>query len=293
MKTDSIFYRLFQVFPGSFFDLIGESTSQANIYEFTSIELKQTAFRIDGLFLPASEDGSYPIYFVEVQFQKDQKLYARLFAEIFLYLRLYEPSRNWYAVVLFAQRNLEPDYIEPYRTLLDSYQVQRLYLNELLDPSDQPFGVKIVQLIVEAEDRTLEQANQLLEQAKQEFADPFRKREIIELIETIVLYKFPRMSREEFAKMFEVNDLKQTRFYQEVAEEARQEGVQQGIQEGMQQGIQEGMQQGIQQGIQQGKLQTVAPLLARGFSVEEVAEILSLDVQQVRQIAQDRGATDN
>ncbi|MDF0552595.1 DUF2887 domain-containing protein [Kamptonema sp. UHCC 0994] len=57
MKTDSIFYRLFKEFPSSFFELIGRPASEANAYRFDSFEWKQTAFRIDGLFLPL-EDNS-------------------------------------------------------------------------------------------------------------------------------------------------------------------------------------------------------------------------------------------
>ena len=52
---------------------------------FRSIELKQTAFRIDGVFLPPPEAKDPKAYFVEVQFQKDEQLYRRLFAEAFLF----------------------------------------------------------------------------------------------------------------------------------------------------------------------------------------------------------------
>jgi predicted transposase YdaD len=45
-----------------------------------------SAFRIDGVFLPNITDPSIPIYFCEVQFQDDQNFYGRFFAEIFLYL---------------------------------------------------------------------------------------------------------------------------------------------------------------------------------------------------------------
>jgi predicted transposase YdaD len=59
--------------------------------------------------------------------------------------------------------------------------------------------------------------------------------------------------------MLGLNDvsLKQTRFYQEIAEEerqiGRQEGRQEGKQEGRQEGIQLGKQEGRQEGIQLGK----------------------------------------
>ena len=68
MKTDSIFYRLFQEIPSIFFELIGNSLQLAELYQFSSVEVKQTALRIDGVFLP-NQNTDNPIYFLEVQFQ--------------------------------------------------------------------------------------------------------------------------------------------------------------------------------------------------------------------------------
>lgn len=95
MKTDSIFYRLFLTFPDAFFELIEHQSSEAKAYRFSSVELKQTAFRIDGLFLPVPDRKQLPVYFVEVQFQKDPELYARFFSELFLYVRLHAPTKAW------------------------------------------------------------------------------------------------------------------------------------------------------------------------------------------------------
>ena len=50
--------------------------------------------------------------------------------------------------------------------------------------------------------------------------------QLIELIETIVVYTFPRLSREEIATMLGLSDLKETRVYQETREEALKEGRQ-------------------------------------------------------------------
>ena len=93
MKTDSIFYRLFQEFPSIFFELIGNSPEVANVYQFASVEIKQTAFRIDGVFLPTQGDEN-PIYFAEVQFQPDSEIYSRLIAEVSLYLRQNKPAND-------------------------------------------------------------------------------------------------------------------------------------------------------------------------------------------------------
>jgi predicted transposase/invertase (TIGR01784 family) len=91
MKTDSLFYRLFQTLPQLLFDLIAQPTRDGAQYHFASVELKQTAFRLDGLFLPPAAQPDWPLFFVEVQFQRDPDLYSRVFAEAFLYLRQQRP----------------------------------------------------------------------------------------------------------------------------------------------------------------------------------------------------------
>ncbi|MEH1905016.1 MAG: Rpn family recombination-promoting nuclease/putative transposase [Nostoc sp.] len=88
----------------------------------------------------------------------------------------------------------------------------------------------------------------------------------VRLIETILIYKLPRLSQEEIGKMFELNDLRQTRFFQDVFEEGKQEGKKEGKQE--------------------GKLETIPQLLGLGLSIEQIAQALDLDKQVVRQAAQ-------
>lgn len=63
MKTDTIFYQLFQAFPSIFFELINRTAEEAATYEFTSREIKQLAFRLDGLFLPTT-NSNQPFYVV-------------------------------------------------------------------------------------------------------------------------------------------------------------------------------------------------------------------------------------
>ncbi|QSJ17927.1 Rpn family recombination-promoting nuclease/putative transposase [Nostoc sp. UHCC 0702] len=221
MKTDSIFYRLFKTFPNAFFELINLQPSEANAYSFASVELKQTAFRIDGVFLPVANASDRPIYFVEVQFQKDAEFYARLFSEIFLYLRLNTPTKAWRAVVIFPRRSIEPTEIEPYQVLLDSQLVTRLYLNELGNEAEQSLGVGIIKLVVESDKQTPEYAKNLITRTRTELANTALMQQVLDLIETIVLYKLPRISRQELIKMFGLDtfDIKTTRIYEEVKEE--------------------------------------------------------------------------
>ena len=148
MKTDTIFYRLFQSFPSIFFELINQPPETANTYQFSSVEVKQLAFRIDGVFLPKSNPSS-PIYFVEVQFQPDKKLYSRLFTEISLYLDKTQLTNNWRGVVVYPNRNIDVGETDRYIELLTSGRVTRIYLDELDSPASPSIAIGTVKLVIE------------------------------------------------------------------------------------------------------------------------------------------------
>jgi predicted transposase/invertase (TIGR01784 family) len=232
MKTDSIFYRIFQTVPGFFFELLGEPADRAQGYVFRSVEVKQIAFRLDGVFLPQPNASDQRVWFVEVQYQKDPYFYHRFFAEIFLFLEQYPQTADWKAVVLFAKRSVEPEQTHLFRTLLDSVQVQRIYLEDLQDTPTESLGVGLLQLIGARPGVAGAQAQALVAKVRSQSQPDADLERIIELIETVMVYKFPMLSREEIEQMFSLSELKQTRVYQEALEEGRQEGRQEGEQEG-------------------------------------------------------------
>jgi predicted transposase/invertase (TIGR01784 family) len=252
VKTDTLFYRIFQILPGSFFSLIGQSPEQAEGYQFRSVEIKQTAFRIDGVFLPSRPPQ--PVYFAEVQFQEDPQFYARFFSEIFLYLRQYPEPNDWRAVVIFPNRNVEPDDSSHYRALLNCNQVERIYLDEV-DEEGTSMSLGILKLVVEPETTAAEKARQLLEQARSEPRETIR-RDMIELIETVVSYKFSNMSKEEIETMLTIteSEFKQSRLYQSIE--------------------------------RKGKLETVPEFLKLGLSVEQIAQALHLSIEEIEAVAQ-------
>ncbi|MBG1261501.1 Rpn family recombination-promoting nuclease/putative transposase [Nostoc commune] len=272
MKTDSIFYRIFQSIPSTFFELINQPPELASAYQFSSVEVKQLAFRIDGVFLANTPE--LPIYFAEVQFQPDKKLYSRLFTEIFNYLDKTELTNNWRGVVIYPNRSVDTGDTERYTELLNSQRVSRVYLDELSSIEASSIGIETVKLIIEPESTATIKAVEIVNIARQQIPDVATIREIIQLIETILIYKLPRLSQEEIGKMFGLNELKQTRFYQDVFAEGRQEGKQ------------EGRQEGKQEGIQETKLETIPRLLGLGLSIEQIAQALGLDEQVVRQAIQ-------
>jgi predicted transposase YdaD len=63
--------------------------------------------------------------------------------------------------------------------------------------------------------------------------DPEIQEQVLELIETVLVYKFPKLSRQEIEAMFTYSDLKQTRVYQDAKEEGEQRGLKLGEQRGL------------------------------------------------------------
>jgi predicted transposase YdaD len=85
MRRDPLFYRLFAQSPALLFDLIDQRPNNAANYRFDAVGVKEPKFEIDGVFLPPESDPPGTVFFAEVQIQKDETLYERLFSESSLY----------------------------------------------------------------------------------------------------------------------------------------------------------------------------------------------------------------
>ena len=81
----------------------------------------------------------------------------------------------------------------------------------------------MLQLIVESEPNTLAQVKELIQQVRQQFQESLKRQDILELIETILIYKLPKLNRKEIEKMFSLSDLRETKVYQEALEEGKEE----------------------------------------------------------------------
>jgi predicted transposase/invertase (TIGR01784 family) len=224
MRTDTIFYQLFLTFHSLLFELLREPIENADDYQFISAEIKEKAFRFDGIFIPNQKDK--PIYFVEVQFQNKPDFYWEFIAEINLYLNQYKPVQDWKAIALFAQRRFEVKSLSIFQQeLINNGRIIPIYLDEVRSGS---IGVGLIQLIIAQEAQTPILVQQLLQRARTEIADSSVARDIIDLLETVLVSKFAQLSREEIQAMFLLSDIKQTRVYQEAKQEGRQEGEQAG-----------------------------------------------------------------
>ena len=106
---------------------------------------------------------------------------------------------------------------------------------------------------------------------------------------------FPKMMEQaQLAKMTELerrayeasvkslrDNINQRKYAQE---EGKREGHEEGLQEGIVRGIKRGIEQGIERGIKGANSRAVLKLTQRGFSTEEVADMLDFTTAQVAQL---------
>jgi predicted transposase YdaD len=139
MKQDTIFYQLFKRSPTLLFELLANFPPQAADYRFDSVEVKETAFRADGVFLPPTPEGN--VYFGEVQQAKDNLLYERLMAEVSIFAyRDRDSFKDWQSVVIYPSRDIEQERLELVQEFLASGRITRIYLDELGEIRRPPLG---------------------------------------------------------------------------------------------------------------------------------------------------------
>jgi predicted transposase/invertase (TIGR01784 family) len=258
METDSLFYRLLLEKPKLVFELLGEKPPRT-IYTFGSYEIKQTSLRADGILKPKSTKS--PIVFIEAQGYRDRKneVYPSFFAKIFMYLREQTPTNDWRAVMLFTQREYDPGLPIHYQDFLITERLQLVYLDELpLEIGDQSLEVNLMQLFSLKEKLAFDRAKALLQHTQRQTSDAEERRRVLEWIVTVFVHKFPKLSREEIKIMLGTKaDLKKTRFYQEIEEEAKEELL----------------------------MAMIPTMLKAGISIEEIARQAKISIQQVKAIA--------
>jgi predicted transposase YdaD len=116
-------------------------------------------------------------------------------------------------------------------------------------------GVGILKLVVEPESQAGELARNLIERTKQELEDSQSQKQLLELIETIVIYKFPQLSYQEIETMLNLKEIKQTRVYQDAKLEGKLEQ----------------------------KIAMISLLQELGLNIEQIAQRLEIEENLVRE----------
>jgi predicted transposase YdaD len=124
---------------------------------------------------------------------------------------------------------LQQKNLRPYRCLINSDQLVRIYLDELplaLFPAwRQSVRVRRGRSCRPA----LPKAKDLVPRVRSSKRPYTYRQMVIQFIETVIVHQFPHWSREEIEKMLKVNDVRQTRVFQEGREEGIDEGLEKGV----------------------------------------------------------------
>jgi predicted transposase/invertase (TIGR01784 family) len=217
MKQYTIFYQLFKRSPTLLFELISSFPPQAEGYRFDSVEVKETSFRADGVFLPPTPEGN--VFFCEVQQARDNLLYERLLAEISIFAyRERDSFKDWQAVVIYPTRDIEQERLDVVQEFLDSGRITRIYLDELGEIEDLPWSLGLMALTILPSDEMVETARGMLQKAEISSEESA----ILDLVVTAIVYKFAELTRDEVLTMLGI-ELKEPRAFREAREQGKAE----------------------------------------------------------------------
>jgi predicted transposase YdaD len=230
MKTDKLFYKIFLSQPDLISELLPGVPPDCE-FEYSAPVVKEAEVRLDGLFIPSSDDLSLPLVFLEAQMETDVNFYGRYFAGIYLYLRQYKPNRPWQGLLILNRRSHDLGSEVPYQVHMNR-QVQRIYLEDLRLRTNLSPNLAMLRLFFLPEKEVSMAARSILDNPPT--AAEFQRR--LDLVEAILVNKFPQLSFEEVLKMLDLQEvnLSETRFYQDVL----QKGLEQGREQEREQGVQ-------------------------------------------------------
>ncbi len=129
-----------------------------------------------------------------------------------------DPAQDWIAVVLYPTWAIEQENLRPYRCLLESDQLLRVYLDELEPAAEDDFAMGILELIVARPGDALAKAKRMMPRVRDSGRTEDSRQSMLQFIETVVFAQFPKKPRSEIEKMLQVN-LRETRVYQEAVVE--------------------------------------------------------------------------
>ncbi|NJM45968.1 MAG: Rpn family recombination-promoting nuclease/putative transposase [Alkalinema sp. RU_4_3] len=171
--------------------------------------------------------------------------------------------------MLFTRKSFDPGPSIHYREFFESGRLRRIYLDELpIEMGDLSPEMAALQLIGMGDNDAIDRGRILLDRNDQIAADVTEHKRILELVVTVFVHKFSKLSREEIMSMLGITrELRNSRFFQDFKEEGREEGRQEGREEGREELL----------------LNVVPMLLQNGMSVEAIASSLKVSVAQVQQ----------
>lgn len=223
MKTDTLFYELFQAAPQTFFELL--QLTPPCPYRFESITVKVSEKRIDGVFEP--ELVGQPIYFLEVQGFPDDVIYFRAIREVVTYFeqRAKLKDNEWQAAVLWLNSDDDPGFGT--LRLLAHKPEPRLIAMDLVELlrklPETSLALNVLRpLLAKTELEVREHVVQWVENVRQApDLDANTEEKLIAVMSQLIEQKFRRLNYKELSKMIRLTPLAETTSGQELIKDER------------------------------------------------------------------------
>jgi predicted transposase/invertase (TIGR01784 family) len=223
MKSDALFYEMFQAAPQIFFELL--QITPPCPYRFESLTVKTSEKRIDGMLEPEQEGQT--IYFLEVQATPDKTIYYRALREVSTYFEQ-RPARidnEWQAVVLWVDRADDPGFGVLSALAVGSsprlISVDLLNLLKRLD--DESLALNVLRpFIVDRETQVRQNLFTWVEHIHNSPGlRPETEQRLLTVLAQLIEQKFKTLSYKELSKMLQLTPLKEMESVREVIHEDR------------------------------------------------------------------------
>src|SRR5260370_20934071 len=122
-----------------------------------------------------------------------------------------------------------------------------------------PLGLGIVQLLSAPMKQVENRAARVLRKARIQLADSDLGPRVVQLVERLLMSRFPQFDREEVRMKFKLHDIRESKVWKEAHEE----------------------------GAATGLKTIIDTLLGKGKTLEEIAELLDIPLGKVRRVAND------
>lgn len=278
MKTDALFHELFVLEPALLFTLLGRP--QQVPYAFKSITVKRVEKRLDGYFHPLTSEpnAQSPLTFLEVQGYNDPHIYWRLLRGIATHLEGIQGDPPILAVVLFLQDRYRPPRCQI--SLAPPSELVVLTLEACLKVLPQQAGaINVLRPMLVEDVPELIQALPDWKRSIDSTAAPDSVRErLLELLEYMILQRFPFMTTQEIQHMLNLTPLEETVAVKELMAIAERRGEALGEKRGEARGE----KRGEARGVLIGKIRLCQELLGLTPSSQEELRRLPLHALERR-----------
>ncbi len=234
MRTDPLFYELFQTRPQIFFEIAQITPSCA--YRFESVTVKSAEKRIDGVLYPTVE--GQPIYFVEVQAAPDEQMYWRTSREVSTFFEQRPSLKDtaWYAYVIWLDGNDDKGFKKTH--IKDNDNVPRIlsvYLIDILKklPNNSLALNVLKPLIVDTEQEVRQNITTWVEQIRHADLSPQAEQRLLMVMGQFIEEKFKILSYKELCKMLRLTPFEETDTFIEAYQRKFQENFQKSFQKSL------------------------------------------------------------